>query len=272
MRNDTRWIPLLGLILVACGTASETPPAADAGTPANTRIKVAMTGTVTLHPVEAAWRKQMGEAAPPLPSLEGTTLAIEDAVKALIGAAPLVSTKLGADGTFAFEAVDVTNVSLAVVASLADGSTGEDRFFASGYGLHSGRPTADLKDKNVYVLSRAFVKALETAMPTGTASLLGGEFVFGMAAGPTSDEAGIAGAKLAYTYGEEQKERVLYLSDDLAKTEGTATGATGAFIYFPKAGATEEFTMIKTGMAFEKLTVGARKGLVLSSVFNAVGQ
>jgi hypothetical protein len=258
-----------GLLALGCGTASEPGPSPDAGTPVNSRVKVAVSGTVRVHPVELAWRKQLGEAAPPLPSLEGTTLAIEDAVKALIGATPLVTTKLAADGAFSFEAVDVTNVSLAIVASLTDAGAGEDRFFASGYGLYSGRPTADLAGRDVYVLSRAFVKALQGAMPSGAAPLVGGEFVFGMAAGATDAE-GVPGATFAYTYGKAQDERVYYLSDDLSKADGAATGATGAFVYFPKAGATEEFTMTKTGATFEKLTVGARKGLVLSSIFNTV--
>ena len=62
---------------------------------------------------------------------------------------------------------------------------------------------------------------------------------------------------------------VKYLSDDLSSVGGTATSASGAFIYFPR-GSSDEHTMRKDGVTFDRHKVGSRPGAVLSSIFRPV--
>jgi hypothetical protein len=244
----------LALSSFACGEGTEAT-STDAGTkPSQTKIRIDISGTVQLHPIEKAWRESAGGPGPAA-SLAGTTVAIEDAILALANKPPLATATLDETGAFSFTQVDVTNVTLAVVGSLTDPN---GVYMTSGYGLYTGRPTEALGQKPVYVLTKAFVAHLQTALGSSEPDLSAGDFVFGAAL--EASQQGIAGAMF------DTGDGVRYLSDDLSSANGTATGATGAFLFFPN-GTTREHTMTKGGYTFPKKNVGSRPGAVLSSIF-----
>ena len=244
----------MALISFGCGGGSEESTSDGGSKPSQTKIRVDISGTVQLHPIEKAWRESAGGPGP-APSLAGTTVAIEDALLALANRPPLASTTLDESGAFSFTQVDVTNVTLAVIGSVTDETGG---YMTSGYGLYTGKPTEALMQKPIYVLTKAFVTHLQTSLGSTEPDLLTGDFAFGAAL--DADHKGIAGATF------DTGDGVRYLSDDLSKANGTATGATGAFLFFPN-GTTAEHTVTKAGYTFPKKKVGSRPGAVLSSIF-----
>lgn len=259
----------MALSAAACGGGPAGTATPDAGTkPGLTRTLVDVDGVVELHPLEQRWREAEQK---PAPSLAGTKLAIEDAARALAGLPALATVELQADGKFEVSGLDVTNVSLAVVATLTDPHT-PAAFMTSGYGLVAGKPTEALHDKHVYVLTNDFIAKLQAALGTEAGKTLSsGGFVLGAAYDGALQ--GVEGAKFARSFSTGPQVRtdgVFYLNADLSAAAGDATSANGAFLFYPPVGSSDEYTMTKAGVAFEEHLVGSKAGAVLSSTFKVV--
>lgn len=253
-------------LLAACAAAPEEET--DAGRKFERQI-VDVSGQVLLHPLEVKWRTDEGLE---LPSLSDLTVNVEDALKATAAQPALDSTTTDAEGRFAVEKVDVTNVNLALVASVDDPS---GVLADCGYGLVRGQPKGDLTDMPVYVVSKAFLEHI--AAPTGLQSdeLLDLGFMFVQFVDPAGETA-IEGARLGLvslsktTVIEDSKENPLWFLDDTLTAEhpGDATSASGVLLYVPAFGA-KEYTGVKDGTSFEVKLAGARKGFVLSVFIHA---
>lgn len=258
------------LALAACGTATTTPP------PTVARIVKPIGGTVLVHPLEAAWRvadPTRGVA----PALVDSDLAIEDALLAKQGFPPMATTTVAADGSFLVPAVDVTNVSLAILAVVKHPL---DALFPSGYGIVRKDPAGSLKDetltgKPVYVLSRQFITQLATAAGLAVSDLEDSGFVLGQIV--DAEGKGVEGAKFARERSPSpvevthtDTEGLHYLDAALTTTVDGRTSASGVFLYIPPAtqGATE-FTAIKSGTDFEVKLSGSRAGTVVSVFISA---
>lgn len=245
----------------ACGTpADETP---DAGRKYEDKI-IEVTGRVTLHPLEVKWR---AERTLDLPSLAGLTVSVEDALKATSGQPALKTVTSGADGSFEVAEVDVTNVNLALVASVKDPT---EVLAPCGYGLVRGQPPGDLLDMPVYVVSNDFLDYI--AEPTGYTSdeLLDLGFMF-VQITDKAHETGIAGAKLAirklsqnHVIEHDDDNPLWYMNETISALAPAAeTSAGGVLLYVPEFGA-KEYTALKDGSEFELKLAGARKKFVLS--------
>jgi len=181
-------------LLVACGTTNNngTP---DAGPVIKKKVLLDITGKVMYHPAELEWREKHcgggssggadagtdvdgGTTGPTEncsktpPPIEGAGVAVEDALKALSELEPLTGkdrTPLPANGEFSFKQVDVTNSTIAIVASVKDkNDPNPSGIFFSAYGL--GRPPFKQEEYNktkpVYIVSDFFVDKLIAAIST----------------------------------------------------------------------------------------------------------
>lgn len=246
---------------IACGTSDEEPSESQRKYESK---HVDVTGQVKLHPLEVKWRAEQGLE---LPSLVGLTVNVEDALRATSGHPALETVTSDAEGRFEARKVDVTNVNLALVASVQDPT---EVLAPCGYGLIRGQPPGDLLDMPVYVVSHDFLDHI--AVPTGYSSdeLLDLGFMFVQIADEAL-ETGIAGAKLALRKSARNEvvensgeNPIWYLNETasgLAETEQTT--ASGVLLYVPGFGA-KEFTALKDGSTFELKLAGARKNFVLN--------
>lgn len=265
MNRPLAWLVCLPL-LAACAAAPEEET--DAGRKYERQI-VDVSGQVKLHPLEVKWRTDQSME---LPSLEGLTVKVEDALKATASQPALESTTSDADGRFSVPDVDVTNVTLALVASVDDPS---GVLAPCGYGLVRGQPEGDLTDMPVYVVSAAFLDHI--AAPTGLLAdeLLDLGFMFVQFVDKTGETA-LPEAKLGLvnlsktTVLEDSEENPLwYLDETLTGVHtGTSTSDSGVLLYVPAFGA-KEYTGVKDGTSFEVKLAGARKGFVLSVFIHA---
>jgi hypothetical protein len=241
---------------------------------------------VQYHPQELRWRTaQGGELATP-PSIKGTKLNVEDAIKAQSNLPPLKTVEVVTEGdspiegTFEAVDVDVKGTTLALVASVE--KPGDNEWIFSGYGLGKPPFAAVITDLPVYVVSKAFLQHLANVVERDLSTMLEEGFVLG---GASSDDhkTGKAGAKLVRLYGtgasarvEEITENLFYLNDDLsAKIDVRETSASGAWIRL-NAGSAATYTMIDKDATkfmeegkryFKEHLNGSRAGTALSVFF-----
>jgi hypothetical protein len=191
------------LTVLGCSGSTGT---SDGGPPHQNKTLVEISGQVSYDPVELQWRGLSptytqteactevadadGGVGPP-PCLEGSTVYIEDAIRALNNLCPLDTQLIHYDGKFDLMNVDVTNTTLALVASVRDAlypeppaCTGTETdsmpplsspIAFSGYGL--GKPKfyfggtapgpsylTNTQNLPVYIVSAAFVEQLAKAV------------------------------------------------------------------------------------------------------------
>lgn len=247
---------------------------------------VKLSGTVQYHPQELRWREAKGGEFATPPSLAGTKLNVEDAIKAQSNLPPLKTVEVKTEGdhplTGTFEAtdVDVKGTTLALVASVE--KPGDNEWIFSGYGLGKPPFPAVMTDLPVYVVSKAFLQHLASVVERDLSTMLEEGFVLGGAS--THDHsAGVAGSKLVRLYGtgsaarvEEITENLFYLNDDLsAKVNVRETSASGTWIRL-NAGSAATYTMIDKDATkfmeqgkryFKEHLNGSRAGTALSVFF-----
>lgn len=253
------------LLAVACAPVDDPGNDPDGGSDAGTKrqkVIVSMNGTVSLHPTELEWRARKANEGAPLatPALEGASLDIEDAIKASLKLAPLKSSTVGAGGAWSVADVDVSDVTLAVVATVRG-----EGLMQSGYGLVRGKPTQNLVDKPVYVVSLDFVAQLAAAVGREAEDLENEGFIFGRIVDREGN--GVAGARLALYPGMTvvEKEGLLYLNEDYTGTVDPSggTSSSGAFVFLD-AGSAKDYVALKSGMQFIEKLSGSRSGAVVS--------
>lgn len=260
---------LVGL-LAACGPAEDDD---DDDNKIPQRIKVNVSGYVALHPEEAKWREANEMATP---DLTGASIDVEDALRAAFGPASLGDTTIDENGRWELEEVDVTNVSLAIVATVRL----EGTLMQSGFGLYLGRPSEDVLDKPVYVLTNEFVQALATATGSDFEELVADGFIFGQIAWreseTTEERTPIEGAKLARAVEPEPEvvdnsgdARIYYPAVDFSGSPSDSTTANGLFI-LTKAGSAKDYTAVAAGKSFESRLSGSRTGTAVSVFIHEV--
>lgn len=227
------------------------------------------------------------------PCLNGDTVKVEDAIRALASLPPLKTVPLPADGKFAVPAVDTTNTTLALVGTVEDPSKA---LVYSGYGL--GKPPfvdtcsfpqtmangSCTKDKPVFVASKAFVQQLAIAMGQEFDAIM----EQGVVIAHVTDLAGkgIAGAKIRHVYGAgtvnestpELTEGVYYINDDLtgavhieSADDASAVTSSSGLIVRLNAGSAQTYTAT-IGTApnytkFEQRLNGSRPGTAIEVFF-----
>jgi hypothetical protein len=293
---------LLATALVACSAATTPGTDTDGGTtdagphPGGKKI-IEVSGTVQYHPVELAWRaKQPAGVLSPLPSLDGDTFNVEDAIRAQSNQDPLKVIKLSsADGktaTFDVPGVDVTYTTLALVASVMDKAPMDPHGLVfSAYGL--GKPVFPVVDTNlpVYVVSKDFVNAIAKAIGHPVDDLVSSVNGFVIAQATKADGVtGSPGARLYQLYGtgvdartqEINDANTIYLNDDLSGQNldpvsmmpANVTSNSGVFIRI-NAGNAATYTMLhpkdtynETGKVhYEEHLNGSRQGSALMVFF-----
>lgn len=265
-------LSLLSLALACAGEPTEETP--DAGSRFE-KVIIRTAGTVRLHPLEAKWR---ADNTLPTPTFEGLKIAVEDALKATSGGPPLATGTVGANGVWEVADVDVTNVSLAVVATVSepDGheSDAQKQLAPTGYGLVRGRPDGDLLDKPVFVMTRAFIDRIATGTGLTGEDLLAEGFMFAQVT--DADGAPLADAELAKmspsprAIESSEDHPIWYLDAALTGlATGAKTSASGTAIYLPGIGA-KEYSAVLSGHEFEVKLSGARPNVALSVFVPAV--
>ena len=250
----------LSLAVIACGDAAPADTTPDAGSRVRNEY-VSVAGEVKFHPLEAELRASDSTLGG-LPSLTGLTVRVENSIDALLNKPPLASATLAEDGKFAFEKVDVVNVTLALVGSVKPASPGAE-IVESGYGLHryvpgDARPTS-FTDKPVYVVSRKLVERLAGALDMDVAAFESGGAVLGRVVDKTGKAVEGAVVNVA------QNDELFYLGDDLKTVPADlkATGKSGAFVLLPSPG-THEYSASLQGATFSTKLGGRRPGTVLT--------
>ena len=282
----------VALAFVACSsgtpTQTDTP---DAGGTGKNKKYIHVTGNVQISPVELAWRNAAHKPINGADILNGDTINVEDAIRALSKLPPLNTGTLTSALTFDFAQVDVTNTTLALVASVKDKADPTGPLFFSGYGL--GKPPFPAEDVNlpVYTVTREFVQVLSKAIYGPDAAVLHnlenntGGFVIGQAVyGATKENpagvGGIAGAQLNKVYGSgtaatmspviSDPEHLLYYLNDDFTAAAPSTGKTsnsGVYVYV-NAGGAQNYVMLKDGSVFEQHLSGSRDATALQVFFN----
>jgi hypothetical protein len=192
---------------------------ADAGEPDAGPFDLA--GSAQVFPLAAGWMTSQGQ---PVFSFQGLQLRLEDpfVVARHPDASVIAEYALGADGRFAFTALDGPTA-VGVGAVLSDPSAAPSAAVSESL-LIEGKPRT-FADATAWGLPAAFVQALEAALDDFDLASKG--FLLGQvldASGTPVSGVGVAGLELDNT-------RVLYLDRLLKPIPGaTATDATGAFL------------------------------------------
>jgi hypothetical protein len=168
------------------------------------------------------------------------------ALQTQVAPAALGSATVGASNTFGLQALDVTNVSQALLSEVtSDGGV----FYPTVSGLTAWASEADADKKgtataHVFAVGNGLAQTLSAAL--NQPSLLTDGFVMGLV---TDGSAPVAGATIARVDG--QAVTVLYPSADLSSLSGTQTSANGLFVVPSTSGLNlVAITAVKTGWTF----------------------
>lgn len=242
----------VALVLAAgCGLHADWNP--DELPDGGSGTSVTVRGTVQFHPLELEFRDGPGGAGlSPLPSLDGLPLEIESLDTAQQGRPALRRVETSLSGAFTARVV-------------ADGPLFVTVSADSAYFV----PTSTVvePDTNVvaYVLTAAFVNALESAAGASFNAFIDDGVVFGRVVDARSS--GVRGALLAtgspaQPVRSSSGEPLVYLSGDLRTSVTGATSDSGAFVYQPAASVLRDYTAVRAGESFASQPSLRRGGFV----------
>ena len=238
MERLYKYCSLLGLVLAgACGDDSEAPggdaAVVDGGADAmscTSELMVDLAGSASLHPAVA-----LADSGAELGSARIT---LEQATQRLVGrsaalqhgdctdASTVLEAGAAADADWSFESVNTRPLSLALIASVDDGS-GEDRLFETTTGLAEAPVEEDRSDLAAFVLTIPTVDALAASADMTTEELASGGFILGMFRG--AEGAPAAGVTLVNGSGAPV-DKAIYPNADLSGSVEGVTSESGLYL------------------------------------------